>query len=183
MAHRDRGQHHRRRLGDVAEPVGQEGVEAVEAAEEELAARALVPGPEVELAGLQAVADPVVHELARARVEAAQPVVRAEPEPSLPVVADAVDDVARQAAARGEGLEGLPVRVHVAQPAVRGHPEAPRGVDEQGMDGVGGQAVRVVRLMFEPLESPRARIEEVEHALDDRVQLEIKIDHLRRSAR
>ena len=106
VSHRDAGEDDRRRLRHLAEPVGAEQVEAVDAAEGQLPARALVPGAEVELGGLQAVAHAVVRDFARARVETREAVVRAEPQPSLAVAAHAVDHVAGQAVARGEGLEG-----------------------------------------------------------------------------
>ncbi len=165
VSHVHRGEHDRRSLGGVAEPVGREGVEAVDAAEEQLAARALIRGAEVELAGLEAVADAVVHELAAARVEAAQAVVGAQPEPALPVVTDGVDDVAGQAVARPEGLEGLPVGMQVAEAAVGADPEAARGVHVERVHGVGRKAAWVGREMLEALEVAALRIEKVQALL------------------
>ncbi len=160
-----RRQDHGRRRRDAPQPVGNESVEAVDAAEEQLAARALVPGPEVELGRLQAVAHPVARELACAGVEARQSVVGAQPEPALVVAADAVDDVARQAVSRGEGLEGLSVRGQVAQAAVRAHPEASRRVHEQRVDDVRGQAAGVSRPGLVANEPARPRVEQVDALL------------------
>src|SRR5439155_5816125 len=157
-----RREHHRRRLAHAAQPVRHERVEAVDAPEEKLPARALVPRAEVELAGLEAVAHAVVGELAGARIEARQAAVRAQPQPAVAVAPDAVDHVAREPVPGRERLEGRRSRGPVIEAAVRPDPEPARGVHEKGVDRVRGQAGRVSRPVLEPLEATGPRVEQVE---------------------
>jgi len=95
-----RGDRHRRRVWIVADALRMEGVDPLDAAEEQFARPAAMVRAGVELVALQAVADIKIPAGSGRGVEAGQAVVCTEPQVALRIRQDAVDHIVGQAVAR-----------------------------------------------------------------------------------
>jgi len=100
--------------------VGVEGVQSIGRAEVHGSARRLGEGAHVEFHAAEPVADGIIAEGFRGRVEAREAVVGAEPEAAAFIFEDAVDHVVRQAILFGVNLERGGGRVESVQSAARG---------------------------------------------------------------
>ena len=144
-------------------------VEAVHAAEPELAGCVFRVGVAVEFIALQAIGYREVAEYAGMPVEAGKTFVGADPQATAVVRQHAVHHIVRQPVRGGEALRGARTGVETVQPTGAGaYPEHARRVVRVGADAeddVGGEGTRVLRIMREmpPLAGARVQAQQALH--------------------
>ena len=153
------GDHHPRTVAAVADLVGTEDGQAVDAAEVHAPAGAAAAGLGVELVVLKPVADVVVVEGAGVGGEAAEAEVGADPQAAVVVLEHAVDGGVGQAVPHAEAFEVVVLLVVAVQPVGGPDPDLPAAVLGEADHDVAGGAARVSGVVLPGGELAAAGIE------------------------
>lgn len=124
----------------VLEIIGEEGIETVDATEEELAARTSIVGAAVELVALQTVLPVVVAKARRLGIEARETAVGRDPELPSPIAESAIDQIGRQAILNAKAASPSAPRVEAIEATgVGADPEDAVGILPDRKDEIAAQ--------------------------------------------